>query len=547
MAITTPSDAELLGQVREGDEDALGALFVRHRGAALRVARGYGAAADAEDLVNEAFERVLGALRRGRGPADAFRPYLFVTIRRLAAARAATDHRTLAEIPEAIAAAEDGPDIDPTERALVAEAFATLPDRWQTVLWHTAVEGRRPREVARAVGMPANTVAVLAHRARERLRQRYLQAHIQAACPAVCAPHRARLGAHVRGGLTRRHSGAVDAHLAECADCRRLADDLGDVNRLLARTMVPAFALAGDGAGLSATVGGAGGAAGVATTGGATTGAGGLPPGGATAAAGSGAAVGGAAGTAVGVTIAKVAAALVGVAGLVAVSPLDLDDGGRRDGPSVEAVGSPAGGSGRAADAPTPTTTPPSSAPGADPASPTDAAPGAAAAAPPAGPLDLDAQVDLGGSDAGVDVGLEVPLPVAPGGGVEAQVGAGLAEGVDIDAAWRAGVLGTGSLALEVANAGTDTLAGAALVVDLSPGARATSLLGTTCHATDPALIGAVLSLLGSLTCDLAAVAPADGTTLDLPLAVLGSDQTASVRVVAGGTEVAATTVDLVR
>jgi RNA polymerase sigma factor (sigma-70 family) len=183
MTVTTRSDAELLGQVRDGDDAALGELYVRHRDAALRLARSYGAAADAEDVVNEAFERVMGALRRGRGPADAFRPYLFVTVRRLTTGRGGADHDTLDEVPEAVVAAEAGGTLDLTERALVAEAFADLPDRWQTVLWHTAVEGQRPREVARAVGMPANTVAVLAHRARERLRQRYLQAHILASCP----------------------------------------------------------------------------------------------------------------------------------------------------------------------------------------------------------------------------------------------------------------------------------------------------------------------------------------------------------------------------
>ncbi len=547
MTVTTRSDAELLAQARDGDGDALGELYVRHRPAALRVARGYGRAGDAEDLVNEAFERVLGAMRRGRGPADAFRPYLFVTIRRLASDRRATDHAPLDDVPEAVAAAADEPDASLADRALVAEAFADLPDRWQTVLWHTAVEGRRPRDVARAVGMPANTVAVLAHRARERLRQRYLQAHIGAGCPPDCTPYRARLGAHVRGGLTRRHGGAVEAHLADCPGCRRLADELGDVNRLLARAVVPAFVLAEEGGGaLAGSLGTTAGAAGATTSGGAVAGSGPATTG--AAAAGGGAVASsaalGAAGTAVGITVAKVAAAIVAVVGLVAVSPIDV--GGGSDDPNVEAAGpgadepepEPAAATAPSAPATTVVTPPDPTSAGAAPGSP---APSDDAA------IDLDARIDLGGGDAGVAVGLDVPLPVVPGGGVEAQVEAGLAEGVDIDAAWRAGVLGTGSLALDVANAGTDALVGAALVVDLSPGARPTSLLGTSCHATDPGLVGAVLSLLGSLTCDLVALAPTDAATLDLPLAVLGSGQTASVRLIAGGVEVASTTVDLAR
>jgi hypothetical protein len=85
------------------------------------------------------------------------------------------------------------------------------------------------------------------------------------------------------------------------------------------------------------------------------------------------------------------------------------------------------------------------------------------------------------------------------------------------------------------------------VVVDLSPGARPTSLLGTTCRATDPGLVGAVLSLLASLTCELAAVAPGDAATLELPLGVLGSGQAATVRVVSAGVDLASTTVDLAR
>ena len=68
MTATTRSDAELLGQVRDGDDAALGELYVRHRDAALRLARSYGAAADAEDVVNEAFERVMGVPGAGAGP-----------------------------------------------------------------------------------------------------------------------------------------------------------------------------------------------------------------------------------------------------------------------------------------------------------------------------------------------------------------------------------------------------------------------------------------------------------------------------------------------
>jgi RNA polymerase sigma factor (sigma-70 family) len=530
------SDAELLGQVRDGDDAALADLYVRHRPAALRLARSYGAGDDAEDVVSEAFERVLGALRRGRGPADAFRPYLFVTVRRLAAQRAGDDHGSLDEVPEAVVAAEADEMIDVSERALVAEAFAALPDRWQTVLWHTAVEGRRPRDLARTVGMPANTVAVLAHRARERLRQRYLQAHILASCPEACAPHRARLGAHVRGGLTRRHRRAVDGHLAECADCRRLADDLGDINRLLARAVVPVFALAGEGGALAAGSGG-GGAGGVATSaaGGAT--AAGATSSGSSVGTGLGATGGAGVGAASAVgaaTVAKVAATIAALVGLVAVSPVELGGGG--DGPSVEA-GGPA----------PPRQTEVAPDPGEAPTTTTGAAattqgrpPSTTAATPIGGdpPVDLGVELEDG-------VGVDVTVGPVPGVLDGAQAHVGLDDGVEVRAAWHAGLLGRGTLAIDVVNPTNEALVGARVVVDLSSGARPTSLVGTNCRATDPGLVGAVLSLLGSLTCDLAALSPGDATTLGIPLAVPVSGQSARIRAVSGEVDLADTIVDL--
>jgi RNA polymerase sigma factor (sigma-70 family) len=535
MTDTALSDAALLGQVRDGEDAALAELYVRHRPAALRLARSYGAGADAEDVVNEAFERVIGALRRGRGPADAFRPYLFVTVRRLAAHRGVADHGILDEVPEAVVAAEADEILALSDRALVVEAFAGLPDRWQTVLWHTAVEGQRPRDVARAVGMPANTVAVLAHRARERLRQRYLQAHILASCPEACAPHRARLGAHVRGGLTRRHRGAVDAHLGECAECRRLADELGDVNRLLAHAVLPAFALAGEGGALVAgSVGGAaGGLATPAAGGGAAAGAAASGSTGLGAVGGAGLGAGSALGAA---TVAKVAAAVLAAVGLVAISPIDL--GGGRDRPTVEA-GGPA--SARQTEAAREPGDPPSTTPAGTPA------PGAQGQPPAAATSTTSSTAPLVGLGVELDQGVGVDVTVGPVPGVldGAQAHVGLADGVEVRASWRAGLLGGGTLMVDVANSADEALVGAQVVIDLPPGARPTSLVGTACRASDPGLVGAVLSLLASLTCDLAAVAPRDAAALELPLAVLGSGQSATIRVVAGGVDVASATVAL--
>ena len=76
-------DAELISAVRGGDVHAYGELFARHVEPARRLARGLVSAGDADDLVSEAFAKVLTVLQRGGGPDLAFRAYLLTAVRRL--------------------------------------------------------------------------------------------------------------------------------------------------------------------------------------------------------------------------------------------------------------------------------------------------------------------------------------------------------------------------------------------------------------------------------------------------------------------------------
>ncbi|HEY7627609.1 MAG TPA: zf-HC2 domain-containing protein, partial [Ilumatobacteraceae bacterium] len=121
-------------------------------------------------------------------------------------------------------------------------AFATLPERWQLVLWHTEVEGRAPKEVAPLIGLEPNAVAALAYRAREGLRQAYLQAHLQTPHEAGCAECVPSLAAYVRNGLSDRDRRAVDEHLLTCEVCRELVAELQDTNGMLRTALLPAIA-----------------------------------------------------------------------------------------------------------------------------------------------------------------------------------------------------------------------------------------------------------------------------------------------------------------
>src|ERR687892_1466284 len=275
LGLSDASDDHLLWAARAGDRGAFDELYERHRGAALRLARSYRRHGDPEDLVSSAFEKVLAALLRGNGPTDSFRAYLFAPLRRRGGGGGPPPApEPLDIVPETVVAVTGLPGLDDAERAMITQAFEALPDRWQAVLWLTAVEGRHPREVARSAGIPANTVSVLAHRARERLRENYLQAHLRASPGAACEPHRSRLGGYVRGGLGRRHRLATVEHLETGPSCRDLVIELTDVNRQLVRSVLPLFVLAWGGtiarqaAGAAGVTGAAAGAAaGVSATG----------------------------------------------------------------------------------------------------------------------------------------------------------------------------------------------------------------------------------------------------------------------------------------
>ena len=295
-----PGDADLIAAVRSGDIDAYGVLYRRHAGSALALARQLaGSRSEADDLVAEAFAKVLDVLRGGGGPDTAFRAYLLTTLRNARYDRARRDRRL--ELSDDMTRHDPGVAWEDTAVAgldsmLAARAFNRLPERWQTVLWHTEVEQESPAQVAPLLGLTPNGVAALAYRAREGLRQAYLQEHL---ANGVGREHRAtvnQLGAWTRAGLSARQQARVDAHLAVCAECRALATELEDVNAGMRGVIAPLI-LGGGAAAYLAAHGGTAGVAtaaaaaghGVAAAGAAAGGA----AGGGTAAGGSGGAAGG--------------------------------------------------------------------------------------------------------------------------------------------------------------------------------------------------------------------------------------------------------------
>ncbi|MDB1090158.1 NPCBM/NEW2 domain-containing protein [Streptomyces sp. ACA25] len=318
------ADLALVDRMRVGDAAAYQELYRRHGYAVRRYARL--CCRDVESagaLTDEVFSATWRAVRGGAGPETAVRAYLLTSVRWIAAGWAGTPRRErlVEEFAEfavtAVAAVTTGRadgvagrhrPVPPrpllrfgaglagpgapvaqvqamleAERSMIVRAYRSLPQRWQTVLWHTAAEDASAQRVAMLVGLTPEATTGLAHRAREGLRQAYLQAHVSRALAAGgdCARHADQLGAFVTGGLRMRVARALCRHLAECTACGAAAEEAGSLDIRL-RAVLPVAVIgwlaprAAPGSGAGAGSGGSGGAGGRRPAGGGGPAAGGL-------------------------------------------------------------------------------------------------------------------------------------------------------------------------------------------------------------------------------------------------------------------------------
>ncbi|MEV8026468.1 sigma-70 family RNA polymerase sigma factor [Cellulosimicrobium funkei] len=350
--LTELGDEQLADAVRAGRAEAFAVLWERHADAGRAAARRLTATYDPDDLVQEAYLRVLGALQSGHGPTGPFRPYLYTTLRSVAASWARTpDPTPVEDVPEVVDPRDLSTEV--LERSVTVRAFRRLPERWQAVLWYTEVEGMEPREAAPLLGLSAGATAALSYRAREGLRREWLQAHVSSdAVAPECRWTVERLGDRARGSLSRAAQDRVEEHLTGCLSCSILAEEVDDVASRLRIVLlplllgVPAAVDAATGA-LAATTSAP--ATTTGTTTGATTGpATGTTRAGATDGAGPATAAAGAAvpGVLVGALAAVVVAAVVGV--LAVARPWSAAE------PPSAAAGQPSSAPGLAAPLPVP-------------------------------------------------------------------------------------------------------------------------------------------------------------------------------------------------
>lgn len=179
------ADSELLARCHAGDEAAYGELFRSYHTYAIKIALANTCPSDVSDVAAEAFTRIFSAIRSGHGPKTDFKSYLASAVRNIS--RSSHQRSTIVPQvpvePEVLTslspAGEDLPGLTAmaaSDRALLTEVFASLPERWRTALWTTVVEEKSVAHLAEMLGISPNAASALCVRARTGIRAAWLKA-----------------------------------------------------------------------------------------------------------------------------------------------------------------------------------------------------------------------------------------------------------------------------------------------------------------------------------------------------------------------------------
>lgn len=250
-----PSDEELAERTREGNADAYAQLWKRHAHVGRVAANQFRSVDDPDDMVSEAYLRIYRAMQNGGGPTGAFRPYLYRTIRNIALDWTRLDRGQPLDTVAEFESSHPGPEDVVATRTVTARAFRTLPERWQTILWYTEVEGMPLADAAQYLGITANAAGVLAHRARAGLKKAWLQAHVNDRnVPPECQWATDRMGASAQSALAAADRHRFDAHIANCARCAIVWEEIDDLGSKLAVVLFPLVLGGAAGAGMLASL-----------------------------------------------------------------------------------------------------------------------------------------------------------------------------------------------------------------------------------------------------------------------------------------------------
>jgi RNA polymerase sigma-70 factor (ECF subfamily) len=160
-----------LERIEAGETSALGELFVEYGDLVYRSAlRLTGNTADAEDVTQEVFVRLSGALRGFTGNAASFSAWIRRVAVRQALMHLRTGRRRREVDVDAVASLLARPD-GVLERLTIDAALARLSEEHRTVFLLKEVEGYDHAEIAELLSISVANSEVRLHRARRQLRE----------------------------------------------------------------------------------------------------------------------------------------------------------------------------------------------------------------------------------------------------------------------------------------------------------------------------------------------------------------------------------------
>src|SRR6478672_7495837 len=194
---------------------ALDDLYRHHVGEVYRYTYAVlGNHADAEDVTQTTFVNALRALERGETPRNASSWLIAIAqnvVRqrwRQAAARPA-EVELVHDVP--VAAEEEDIEVDELVRAL-----QRIPPAQREALVMRELEGRSYNEIAGLLGLTTSALETLLFRARRSLAEELENV-------VTCQNAELAMSKQLDGRLSRKDRRRLDEHLADCADCARLA------------------------------------------------------------------------------------------------------------------------------------------------------------------------------------------------------------------------------------------------------------------------------------------------------------------------------------
>lgn len=235
-------DQTLLEQHRAGDPAAYGRLFEKHSEMAYNYAYRHVNSEDrADDLVLEAFTKILETIRRGKGPTVSMGHYLATTIRTLAVTSKARERAELSNDPQLVAELYEREQFADSGSAVgwVADAFNSLGERAQRVLWLRSVEGLLSKEVADEIGVSPSTATRVYLQAVRDLRVIFVETSLRAAPEEECQAYETLLNELAQKPVNERQGApkAIRAHLGTCLHCATVVSRLRAPARVLMSTV----------------------------------------------------------------------------------------------------------------------------------------------------------------------------------------------------------------------------------------------------------------------------------------------------------------------